>query len=172
MTALLISVLSSSLVAIFVSVYADHHRHRRDVALEITGWLDETFVRLNDLCLQIEGLPDEYTHLLPAEEYVRNTRILKSRLISGYMSNLIEMTYGEKQEHGLFTQLLDHMSHATSLLWASTATSRSGVPKQVDPLLKEIPEKRTALEKLLIQGSRFSWSTFPAFLLDTIRKTK
>lgn len=173
MTALLISVLLSFLVAIAVSVYADLYRHRRDVALEVTGWLDETFVRLIDLRVQNEAAYEGKKPLLTQEEYRRNSQMLRSRLISGYMYNLIELTYGDNQELRQFSQLVERMLDMTRTLWKATETDWADVSKTTAALLeKEIPNKRTALEKLLINGARFSWNTFPTFILDTIRKIK
>lgn len=155
----LLSGFVGALIATILSVVylyvAEQVRLRTEVALEVVGYCDDIYNRLESMHVHKEKVYTKTGAGLEPEVYRAISRELSVLIKSTKTHAKLEIAYGAGDSVAALNGLSHHFLEASSILWGATENDWSVKGKQILNLFeKVIDPMRTELQRKLINGTR------------------
>lgn len=150
-----IGALIATILTVVYLYIAEQIRQRTDIALEVVGYCDEIYNRLQYMSVYKEKAYKQSGAELERDIYAANSRELSSLVKSTKTHAKLEIIYGAGASVAALNGLSEHFRNAFSLLttatednWAEKSTELNGLFKKViDPM-------REGFTRNLIDGTR------------------
>jgi hypothetical protein len=164
----LLSGLIGALIATILSVVylhiAENVRLRTDVMLEVLGYTDDIYDRLQRLFVHKDVVYTTGQAGLSPDEYRATSRELATLLKSTKTHAKLAIAYGEGKETGALKELSKRFDEVHGLLMAGTQSTWAGTNSEILDLFKtEIDPLRKKFLRTLIQGTRIPSVAMPTF---------
>lgn len=151
----LIGALIATILSVVYSYVAEQIRLRTEVALEVVGYCDDVYNRLQSIHVHKNRVYTETGPGLEPELYRTTSRELSVLIKSRKTHAKLEITYGAGESVAALNGLSHHFLEASSILWGATKDDWSTKGNQILNLFeKVIDPMRTELERKLIYGTR------------------
>ncbi len=151
-----VGALIATILSIFYLYLSEQARLRAEVMLEVVGYFDDIYTRLQMLHVDKDSGYTGKKKGLTDQEYRIASRTLKDLLNTSKVGVRLAIIYGEGHFTGTFNFLKSSCLEATEILWSATPQNWDEKNSQIIILFKEkIDPVRKNLERDLINGTRF-----------------
>jgi hypothetical protein len=155
----LLSGFIGALIATILSVaylyVAEQIRLRTEVALEVVGYCDDVYNRLQSMHVHKDKVYTKTSTGLEPEVYRAISRELSVLIKSTKTHAKLEIAYGASDSVAALNRLSYYFREASSILWGATENDWSVKGKEILTLFeKVIDPMRTELQHKLIDGTR------------------
>lgn len=150
-----IGALIATILSVVYLYIAEQAKLRTEVALEVVGYCDDVYHRLELMHVHKEKVYTNTGAGLEGDQY-RAVSLELSELIKSTKTHAkLQIVYGPSSSMALLNGLSQHFREATSILRGATANDWSENGKQVFDLFeKKIEPMRTELQQQLIAGTQ------------------
>jgi len=150
-----IGALIATIFSIFYHHITERKKLRSDVMLELVGYFDDIYVKLQAIHVDKDA---EYTNKkrgLSEEEYRRFSRELKDLLNTQKIGAKLEIVYGEGETVARYNRLKVHLWEATLSVWEGTEANWQDNNRLIHDIFRtKIDPFRKDFKSLLIRGTR------------------
>ena len=151
----LIGALIATIISVVYLYIAEQIRKRTEIALEVVGYGDEVYNRLQYMHVHKQKAYTQAGAELEPEVYRANSRELASLIKSTKTHAKLEIVYGPGTSVAALNELSDHFREASGILWGATTNDWAEKGVQVHNLFKNVIDpKRAKLQQELIGGTR------------------
>jgi hypothetical protein len=150
-----IGALIATLLSVLYHYTSEQWRLRSEVMLEVAGYFDDIYTRLQMLFVDKGASYTGRKRGLTDEEYRITSRSLKDFLMTSRVGVRLALVYGEGDITGIFNYLKDSCLEAARILWSATEQDWEEKDTQIMTLFSQrIDPARKNLERTLLEDTR------------------
>lgn len=150
-----IGALIATILSVAYLYIAEQIRQRTEIALEVVGFCDEIYNRLQFMHVHKEKAYTQGGIELEPEVYRANSRELATLIKSTKTHAKLEIVYGAGASVAALNGLSHHFREASSILWGATEKDWAEKGVQLHNLFKNVIDPmRAGLQRELIDGTR------------------